>query len=147
MGSGLTELHQLAFRKLKEKHPAFPEHAIPVPKFSDKKANDLTKCIFHWLSLNEHYVTRINTQGQYNQGLKRFTKSTTRLGTADVHAIVNGQHLSVEVKIGKDIMSDHQVRTKQDVEKAGGLYFIAKDFQTFYDYYLDITKKSGNHGK
>lgn len=141
MEKGLIILHELALRKLKEKHPAFPEHALPAPKFTDKNANDLTKCIFHWLSLNGHYATRINVQGQYNQKLKKYTKSTTRLGTADIHAVVNGKHLSVEVKIGKDVMSDHQVRTQQDVQSAGGLYFVAKGFQSFYDYYLDITKK------
>lgn len=126
-----------------KKYPGVPEHALPKIKFSDKSANGLTKAIIQWITLNGGYAVRVSSAGRYLPGAKKFIPSTTKKGTADIHATLNiggsaGRHASIEVKIGKDKMSEAQERTKQEVERAGGLYFIAKDFDSFLEWYKSL---------
>ena len=45
-----------------------------------------------------------------------------------------GQHCSIEVKTGRDRVSKEQKRATQLVQYAGGLYFVARDFQSFHDW-------------
>lgn len=56
-------------------------------------------------------------------------------GTADIHAIIKGKAVKIEVKIGKDRQSIFQKEYQKNVEKAGGIYYIAKDFDSFYEWY------------
>jgi 3-methyladenine DNA glycosylase Tag len=62
-------------------------------------------------------------------------KGTTKRGTADIHAVICGRHASIEVKVGKDRMSDAQHKTKAAIEKAGGTYYIARNFESFMEWY------------
>ena len=48
----------------KNKFPNVPLFAIPVPKFSDKTANGLTKCIIEFLTLSGHFAERVNSMGR-----------------------------------------------------------------------------------
>lgn len=41
----------------------------------------------------------------------------------------------IEVKAGKDRMSEWQVKTKQDVENSGGIYLVVRSFDDFKNYY------------
>jgi hypothetical protein len=113
-----------------------PSHAVSRTKFSDKTSNGLTQCIVKWLTLKGHYCSRIQSQGQYNPTLGRWTKSNVRRGIGDITAIINGRSVMIEVKVGKDKQSEAQVKTQNEVELSGGLYFIAKDFETFYNWYM-----------
>lgn len=135
----LTEL-DLAAKRLK--YPNVPRFAVKPTKFSDNTANDLTRAIIRWIELNGGYAVRIQTQGQYNQQLGRWTKGTTRKGTADIHAVYNGQHLSIEIKIGRDKVSAEQRRTADQVNRSGGLYFIARDFESFWQWFTTIEANS-----
>jgi hypothetical protein len=90
--------------------------------------------------LNGGYSERINTQGQYNAKLGKFIKGGTRKGTPDIICSVGGKFVSVEVKIGKDKQSDHQIKREAEISKSGGLYFIAKDFISFYEFYITNQK-------
>ena len=56
-------------------------------------------------------------------------------GTADIHAIIKGRAVKIEVKIKADSQSIWQKAYQKDVEKAGGIYYIAKDFDSFYVWY------------
>ena len=67
----------------------------------------------------------------------RYTHSTTNRGTADIHAIVKGRHVSIEIKIGRDKLSDHQLKEQVRVINAGGLYFIARDMESFVMWYRE----------
>jgi hypothetical protein len=139
----INELSRLALEGKRERFPNVPAYGIVIPKYSDKDANGLTKCIIEYFRLHGGYAVRINTQGQYNEKLGKWTKSTTKLGTADIHACLNGIHISIEVKIGKDTLSEYQVKTQDQVKAAGGRYFVAKDFQSFWEW-VNQRKESGN---
>ena len=147
----LQILKELKLKDSREKHPNVPEHAIPNPKYSDKTANGLTKCIIDFLMLSGYQAERINTMGRPIDNRKQVTdvlgrvktigsmtwgKSTARKGSADISATIKGKSVKIEIKIGKDKQSDFQKEYQKEVERAGGIYIIAKSFQEFYDWYL-----------
>ena len=112
----LQELSRLSLEAKKAKFPNVPPHGLVVPKFSDKTSSELTKSIVEYFRLMGGYATRINTQGQYREGLG-WTKGTTALGTADIHACLHGIYYSIEVKIGADQQSEHQFKTQYQVQR------------------------------
>ena len=148
--TALQILSELDYQCKRDLYKNVPDHAIARAKFSDKTANGLTQCILTWLRLHGHYCTRITTTGRKLKDTSivdvigrtrimpgQWIPGTTRTGTADIHASINGRHASIEVKIGRDRMSAAQERTRQDVRSSGGLYFMAKDFQSFYEWFTE----------
>lgn len=125
LNTGIKQLNHLALLEAKIKFPNIPDYARPVPKYKDSTTNDLTQAILKYITLIGGYAVRIQVQGQWNESIQKWTKSNTRKGTADIHACINGKHYSIEIKTGKDKMSDDQIKTKNDVIKAGGIYLIA----------------------
>ena len=135
--TALQRLAALDLEAKQQKYPGVPPAYIPKTKFEDKTANGLTKCVTRWIELHGGYAPRIQSQGQYNERLGRWTKGTTRKGTADVHAVYHGQHLSIEIKVGRDKQSTAQQKTAQLVEQAGGCYYIARTFEGFLHWFRD----------
>jgi len=117
---GLKLLSDADRRTKLKKYTNVPAQYIPHTKFDDKTSNGLTACIIHWLTLHNHHAKRE--------------------GTGDVHAVIAGRHCSIQVRIGRDKMSVEQKQTRDDAERAGGYYFIAWDFQSFYEWYNDFTR-------
>lgn len=72
---------------------------------------------------------------QRQVGTLRWGKSTSTPGSADISATIAGRSVKIEVKIGLDRQSEAQRRYQATVERAGGLYFIAKDFTSFIEWY------------
>lgn len=161
------ELKQMKLQELQRKFPAAyqasgGEDYILKP-ISDKTANGLTKCIIDWITLKGGYANRINTQGQarvhkvprYNiligkteyRDSVQWTPSTTRIGTPDIDAIIQGKAVKIEVKIGKDKLSPAQVKHLEDIAKAGGLYFVAKDMESFINWYKLNFEHEQNHSR
>lgn len=120
------------------KYPNVPEYALPKTKFKDTTSNDLTQSIIKYLTLRGHFATRTTSAGRYLVNEKKWIPSTTKKGYPDITAIVNGRSVHVEVKVGKDRMSEDQMKVKDEIEKAGGLYFIAKTFDEFIKWYETI---------
>lgn len=120
--------------------------AMKLKPYSDTTTNGLTNAITDFLKFNKHYSNRINCMGvnRLVNGKMKYTPSTTRKGTADITAIINGKHCSIEVKCKatKDRMSEHQIKERQLVEASGGIYFVATDMDSFLQwYYKLITNK------
>ena len=148
------ELKEMKLEDIKSKSPGFFElsggYRMTVKGYTDQTANGLTKAITDYINFKGGLANRINTQGQPRiekialAGGKQmdklsFTPSMTNKGTADIHAIVKGRHISIEIKVGKDKMSDHQLKEQERVTRAGGLYFIARDMPSFIEWYNKIT--------
>jgi hypothetical protein len=104
-------------------------------KYTDKTANGLTKMIVDWIKYNGGQAERISTTGRYIVSQKRWIKGSGTKGSADISATIKGRSVKIEVKIGKDKMSEDQHKYKEAIEKAGGIYYIAKDFDSFYEWY------------
>jgi hypothetical protein len=67
----------------------------------------------------------------------KWTHGSTRRGTADIHGIFQGRHISIEIKIGNDKQSDYQVKEMERVRNAGGFYFVAKNMDSFLEWWQE----------
>ncbi len=119
------------------------------PAYTDKTANGLTRMVMDWIKFNKGQSERINVTGRFIKakmitdvvGFKRqvgndkWIKGQGTKGSADISATIQGKSVKIEVKIGKDKMSEDQVKYQEAIEKAGGIYYIAKDFDSFYKWY------------
>lgn len=110
------------------------------------KANGLTNFITKYLTFIGAYGNRINTMGRLIDGMerqesgavlsvKKWLPSTTKTGTGDIHAVWQGKHISIEVKIGRDKLRPEQIKEKARIERAGGLYWVVKTAEDFFKYF------------
>lgn len=134
----LKLLEALIHQDKAKRHPAMPSNYVPKTAYRDDDANGLTNAIIDYIDLIGGWATRISVEGRYIEKLGRRIPSSVKKGTADIHAVYRGRHLSIEVKVGKDRQSEHQIEVQQDIESAGGLYFIARDFASFYQWFNTV---------
>lgn len=152
--NAINSLKSLSIENKRIKFPSLPDFAICPPKYTDKTANGLTKCIIDWIELNGYQAERVSTMARRidnrvtftdSVGLKRTIGSeswvapSSHPGTADISATIKGRSVKIEVKIGKDRQSEAQVAYQKKIEQSGGIYFIAKDFDTFMEFYVSLT--------
>ena len=146
----IDHLKALKLADTKSRYPNVPEIALPKIEYNQNSANGLTKCILDFLNLSGHQAERINTMGRMLDNRKTYTDvigrsktigstkyipTTGTKGSADISATINGRSVKIEVKYGKDRQSADQKAYQQQIEKAGGIYIIAKEFDSFYDWY------------
>ncbi len=131
-------LEAMATTNARQKYPTIPAHALAPRKFRDDTANNLTTCIVTYISLNGGFASRINNQGTYNTKLNRFIPGTSRKGLADIIAAYRGLSLHIEVKIGRDKLSKYQKSVRIDVERSGGLFYVAHNFSEFKEWFDKI---------
>lgn len=106
-------------------------------------ANGLTQFICNFINWSGYRATRINTMGRMVGG--RWIHSTTRKGTADISATIRdkngiGRSLMIEIKIGSDKASVHQLEEQKKERQAGGIYEFISSPQQFFDLYDSIVK-------
>jgi hypothetical protein len=139
-----NDLKQLKLEHIQRTAPGFFEASggftMTVRGYSDKNANELTRSIIDYINFNVAIpgsATRISSTGTARKidGKLTYTTGSTRKGTADIHAVINGRHCSIEVKVGKDTQSEAQQREQARVQSAGGLYFIARSMPAFLQWY------------
>lgn len=153
-------LERLELEAYRWEHPMIPEAAVVPTKHRDDTANGLTRCIIRYLWLKGWQSERVNTMGrpvdarktfdvagcQRQVGTLRWGKSTSTPGSADISATIAGRSVKIEVKIGLDRQSEAQRRYQATVERAGGLYFIAKDFESFIEWYGETFPNEKTYG-
>lgn len=121
-------------------------HYAPPPYPKVKTANGLTKFICQFLMWHEHRATRINTTGRLIDGVekqpsgailttKKWITGTTRRGSADISATIRGRSVQIEIKIGKDRASEHQLKEQAIERKAGGIYEFISTPEQFFELY------------
>lgn len=146
----ISALKELFLSANKQMFPNVPTHARCAPKYNDKTANGLTKCIIDFINLSGGFAERINNTGRQIDKRTTYTdvigntktigsinwiKGTGTNGTADISATIKGLSIKVEVKIGTDKQSEAQKEYQLKTERSGGIYFIAKDFDSFYNWF------------
>jgi hypothetical protein len=132
-----------------ERHPSFPEAYFVKKKWDDKTANGLTKAITSFIQFNGFQAERINTMGTARENKRTdgkvigvtWTKGTSTAGSADISATIRGRSVKIEVKVGKDRQSDAQKRYQESIERAGGVYMIARDFDSFVEWFDEFVKQ------
>jgi len=118
---------------LKQKYPNIPDYALPIKRGKRKsKANQLTDDILKHLKLNGGIGYRINSQGQFDNRLQKWRHSGSKLGLPDIFAILPaGKFIGIEIKIGKDKLSEYQQLRRGEIIKAGGIFLVARDLDGF----------------
>jgi len=135
-------LHELKLQRYAITHPNYPQDYIPKTMYKDSTANGLTKAICDYINYHGYQAERINTMGTAREKKTTagkvigvtWTKGTSTAGSADISATIKGRSVKIEVKI-KDRQSEAQKRYQEHIEKAGGIYIIAKDFDSFVEWY------------
>lgn len=146
-GNGLRVLKEMDKQVMIKKHP---QTRYPYgDSFRDKKANDLTKAIIRYIAYRGYQAERISSMGRVVNNVRhvrtetgftqrigsvRYIPGTSRNGTADISATIAGRSVKIEVKIGRDRQSEDQRDYEAEVKAAGGIYYIARDFQSFYEW-------------
>jgi hypothetical protein len=114
--------------------------------YSDVTASGLTECVIDYLNnVKGQQAERYHSAGvpfkDRKTGEQRFGRPIALSGTADIHATIKGRSVKIEIKIGGDRLSQKQRSYQQQVEKAGGVYFVARDFKSFAWWYKNTFEK------
>lgn len=114
-------------------------HAIEANIPDTGTANGLTLFICNYIKWRGYRATRINVSGR--QIGDQWIKSSTRKGTADISATINGRSLMIEIKVGKDRPSAAQLKEQERERKAGGEYVFIKTVEEFFNVYDNFYKQ------
>ena len=144
----LQELTQAVHEMTMAKYPhaAKIPHYFPTIPFVANSANSLTRCIEAYIRVTGGYADRINNTGIYDPKTQKWRKSGTRKGIADIMATKKVQYddrifavpVAIEVKWGKDRLSEDQLKIKAEYEAAGGVYLVARTWEQFIQDYNNI---------
>ena len=150
----ITTLKQLAEADLKLQVINRPDFPYPVKTaYKDKTANELERSICAFFKVIGGMAERVKNMGrevttiqkhdcsvfgEVTQENRKFIPGTGRKGTSDVKALYGGKSYAIEVKIGRDRMSQAQKEYKADFERAGGYYIEAKTFEQFSEEFYKI---------
>ena len=150
-----AKLKALELEMMMAKSSMNPKY-LALTDWSDNSANSLTKSIIFYINATGNQAERIGNQGQYREGNKiqvgtgeiaytkqlpgKWTSGQGTKGTADISATINGKSVKIEVKYGKDKQSEVQKQYQEKIETAKGIYYIARDFDTFVEWYDKINQ-------
>lgn len=114
----ITGIMSLRTRKPKEK-----------TKRKGTITNKTTSEIVKYMNLNG-WASRINIVAIQRNG--KYTSSNMALGIPDVIGCLDGLFISIEVKTGKDKLSENQIKCHSKIkEKGKGIVLVVKDFEDF----------------
>lgn len=138
------------FNDVVQRHPIITAShgvsAFPKPKYQYNTANGLTRAIIDFIELHGGQAERISIAGRPHEVRNiagrvcgvQWTKSHMTVGTADISATICGRSVKIEVKIGADRQSQAQKEYRRAVERAGGVYYIARDFDSFVSWFNSV---------
>lgn len=93
-------------------------------------ANDLTKACLRLLALRGVFAWRMNNTGvrRTDKRGRQFWAFNGLRGIADVLGVCapDGKFLAIEIKVGDDEQSPHQLAFEASVRDSGGLYFVVR---------------------
>jgi hypothetical protein len=147
--SAVKELEALADAEAARRHPSIKPQHLARRLYRDDTANGLTKCVVEFIRLTGGMAERINCTGRYIDRSQTYTDVIGRTrtigsgqwlptsgvkGTADISAVIKGRAVKIEIKM-KDRQSEDQKRYQEAVERAGGIYYIARNFTDFKQWF------------
>ena len=150
----ILRLRELAWSESRRKFPELPEYARTIHPYKANDANGLTRCIIDFLKMSGWQAERVAVTGRYIDtsrvvtnvlgqqkriGSGKYIPSSMQKGSADMSATIKGRSIKIEVKYGNDVQSEAQKEYQMQVERAGGLYIIARDFDAFMLWYDSYT--------
>ncbi|MEK6879806.1 MAG: VRR-NUC domain-containing protein [Nanoarchaeota archaeon] len=91
------------------------------------KEKDLQKTIFDWLGYKKILAWRTNS-GVFKTDKGGFYRAGVS-GCGDITAVVNGQHIEIEVKVGKNKLSPNQLSWGEKIIGAGGKFIVVRSLE------------------
>ena len=152
MSEALKKLQRLEFEERYRNKPNYPDYAKVKTRYSDRTANGLTKCVLRFLQITGNHAERVNVTGrpidrtkvvtnalgqQQRIGSIEWLPTTGMKGSGDIHAVIKGRFVAIEVKM-KDRQSEAQKEYQKQIEQAGGLYWLVRSFDEFIRLYNEI---------
>lgn len=146
-------LRDMALEADIKKYPNMKPSWHPKLKVNQSTANGVTAAIIKFLQLKGQQAERISVTGRRVDQRKTYTdvlghqrqigqlkwiKPSMQVGTADISATINGRSVKIEVKVGRDKQRPAQKEYQAQVERAGGIYYIAVSFDEFYHWYMEM---------
>lgn len=131
------------FAKITLPPPVAPSELKP-PKSGELKpskqkaetANQITKNVLRVINLQTGCIAyRVNNVGVWDEKKQVRRKGNTEKGLPDVWACIRGRFVVIEVKAGKDVLSDDQKKRRFEVERAKGVYFEARSTDEFLKWF------------
>lgn len=122
-----NEAHRVWF--MTENKQAYIDGHYCKPVFPPvHKSNGLTNFALNFITWQGFRATRISASGRKLPGPNggKWIKGTTRPGSADISATINGKSLMIEIKCGMDVPSDKQLKEQARERRAGGIYEFAR---------------------
>ena len=105
-------------------------------------ANQITQNIIRAVNMQPGCVAyRQNNVGVWDAAKQVHRKGNTEKGLPDITAIIRGRYVGIEVKAGRDKLSQDQLLRKFEIERAGGVYFEARSTDDFLKFFVEQLKK------
>lgn len=105
--------------------------------------NELTRQILSFLSSSNSYAFRVNSVGIVDRR-SGITRTAPKKGISDILGVFNGHFFGIEIKVGKDRLSDEQRGFITNVEHFGGKVFVVHSFEDFKKEWYDWSKERAN---
>lgn len=106
-----------------------------------ESANRITANILRVINYQPGCVAyRVNNVGVWDAAKGIHRAGNTEKGLPDIWACIKGKFVVIEVKAGKDRLSEHQIRRKFEIEKAGGVFIVARSTDEFINEFNLIVK-------
>lgn len=104
-------------------------------------ANQITRNILRVINLQTGCVAyRINNVGVWDESKGIHRAGNTEKGLPDILACIRSKYVAIEVKAGKDKMSEHQKARRFEIERAKGVYFEARSTGDFLKWFENLLK-------
>lgn len=99
-----------------------------IKKLPTISANTLTQHALRVLTLKGYVVWRQNNGGIFDPTKKVFRRNSSTPGISDIigYHKATAQFLAVEIKVGRDKLSEEQTRFLASVKASGGLALVIR---------------------
>ena len=147
--NSIKELENMVFEFRKKRDG---EKAVKKYYF-DRKATELEECIIHYtLCFNGCFAEKICSMGRSisKDGNFIFVPNNNTTGQADLSLTIVGKSIKVEVKCKwtRDRYQNKAQKIYQrQIEKAGGIYLLVREFSEFKNWFDNYVKNSNNISK
>lgn len=126
-----------AFRAQIVQKTARTPRTSPAKKRQPKAetANGLTRKIVQHIRQHGGFASRISSTGTYREDIRKFVASQQRAGLPDIYGLLDGRSMWIEVKVGRDVLSEVQKQTISGLIAAGAAVWVARDFDSFTQWF------------
>ncbi|GEM_PF-5208880 len=121
--------------------------------YFDRKATELEECIIHYTScFNGCFAEKICSMGRSveKDGKFIFVPNNNTTGQADLSLTILGKSIKVEVKCKwtrDKYQNKAQKNYQRQIEKAGGIYLLVREFSEFKIWFDNYVINSNNISK